>query len=93
MTACDYSHALLGIQAGAAVQRLPKTVADPLASGILRRYDTSSREFRRWVKRISAVSSQLIRGFYGTAIRAAASPPKSVLRPLDFIRRNARIVR
>jgi hypothetical protein len=56
----DHSHALLGIEAGAAVQRLRRTVDDPLLSGILRQHVTSSREFGYWAKRISAVSSDLI---------------------------------
>ncbi len=61
VTVFDHSHALLGVQAGAAVQRLRKTVDDPLVSGILRQHITSTREFRHWANRISAVSSELIR--------------------------------
>ena len=61
VTVFDHSHALLGVRAGAAVQRLRKTVDDPLVAGILRQHITSSREFEYWAKRISAVSSQLIR--------------------------------
>jgi hypothetical protein len=61
VTVFDHSHALLGVQAGAAVQRLRKTVDDPVVAGILRQHITSCREFGYWAKRISAVSSQLIR--------------------------------
>src|SRR4051812_1009925 len=66
----DHSHALLGIQAGAAVQLLRRTVDDPLVSGILRQYITSSREFEAWAKRISTVSSELIRDICRTVIHA-----------------------
>ncbi|MDX6381609.1 MAG: hypothetical protein QOI57_2633 [Rubrobacteraceae bacterium] len=61
VTVFDHSHALLGIQAGAAVQLLRRRLDDPVVSGILRQYITSSREFRDWASRIRAVSSELIR--------------------------------
>ena len=57
----DHSHALLGIQAGVAVQQLRRTAGDPLVSGILRQHITSSTEFEYWANRISAVSRELIR--------------------------------
>ena len=60
VTVFDHSHALLGVQAGAAVQRLRETIDDPLISGILRQHVTSSREFRGWASRIGALSNALI---------------------------------
>jgi len=68
VTVFDHSHALLGVQAGAAVQRLRNMVDNPLVSGILRQHITSSREFRDWSNRINAVSSELIRDICRTVI-------------------------
>ncbi len=64
----DHSHALLGIQAGVAVQRLCQAAEEPLISGILRQHITSSREFEYWANRINAVSSELIRDVCQTVI-------------------------
>lgn len=68
VTVFDHSHALLGVQVGAAVQQLRRTADDPLVSGILRQYITSSREFGYWANRIRAVSSELIRDICRTVI-------------------------
>jgi hypothetical protein len=68
VTVFDHSHALLGVQAGAAVQRLRRMVDDPLVSGVLRQHVTSSREFGAWADRISEVSSELIRDICRTVI-------------------------
>jgi len=68
VTVFDHSHALLGIQTGAAVQRLRETIDEPLISGILRQHLTSSEEFEDWANRISAVSNELIRDICHTVI-------------------------
>lgn len=60
VTVFDHSHALLGVQAGAAVQRLRKMIDGPLISGILRQHLTSSEEFEDWANRISAIPNELI---------------------------------
>jgi HipA-like kinase len=70
VTVFDHSHALFGIQAGAAVQRLREMVCRPLVSGILRGHITSSTEFGYWADRIRAVCNELIRDICRTAIHA-----------------------
>jgi len=68
VTVFDHSHALLGVEVGAAIQRLRETVHDPLVSGILRQHITSSREFGDCAKLISAISNELIRGICRTLV-------------------------
>ncbi len=64
----DHSHALLGVQVGAAVHQLRTTIDEPLISGILRQHITSSTEFEYWANRIGAVSSELIRDICQTVV-------------------------
>ena len=64
----DHSHALLGIQAGAAVHQLRTMVAEPLVSGILRQHITSSTEFEYWANRIGAIPGELIRDICQTVV-------------------------
>ncbi len=61
VTVFDHSHALLGVKAGAVIQLLHETMDEPLVSGILRRYITSSREFEYWAERIRVLPNELIR--------------------------------
>ena len=85
MTVFDHSHALLGVQAGAAVQRLRNLVDNPLVSGILRQHIVSSREFRDWSNRISAVSSELIRDICRTVIHVDGITAEECIAVAEFL--------
>jgi len=89
----DHSHALLGIQAGEAVQQLQETVDEPLISGILRRHVTSGREFGYWADRIRAVSSALIRDICRTVVHADGITADECTAAAEFlIRRKDRVL-
>ena len=81
----DHSHALLGLQAGAAVQLLRETADDPLVSGILRQHITSSSEFGEWANRIGEVSNKLIREICRTVVHADGITAGECIAAAEFL--------
>jgi len=70
VTIFDHSHALLGFERDKAVERLRRRIDEPFIAGCLPPVVKSSREFREWASRISAVSSGLIRDTCGAVVHS-----------------------
>ncbi len=93
VTVFDHSHALFGVQAGAAVQRLREMVCRPSVSRILREHITSNTEFGYWAYRIRAGCNELVRDICRTVMHAEGITEEECTGAAEFlVHRNEHIL-
>lgn len=85
LTIFDHSHALLGNQVGIGIQQLNNTKDDPWVLGFLPQHVTSSKEFRDWASRISAIPEKLIRDICAMVVHEDGLTVDECAAVVDFL--------